>query len=100
MDHKIKIHTCSQCGREFSNVELTAFDGASLCPDCLESTTVCCQDCGMRMWRDDNAGTDEHPLCESCRTGIFGYTSDDVDLLIADGISPEDIEEYFYSGEC
>ena len=30
----------------------------------------------------------------------FGYTADDIDLLIADGISPEDIEEYFYSGEC
>lgn len=30
----------------------------------------------------------------------FGYTADDIDLLIADGISPEDVEEYFYSGEC
>ena len=73
MDHKMKTHTCSKCGKEFSNVELTAFDGASLCPDCLESTTVCCQDCGMRMWRDDNAGTDEHPLCESCR--LEDYTT-------------------------
>lgn len=29
----------------------------------------------------------------------FGYTADDIDTLIADGITPEDIEEYFYSGE-
>lgn len=27
----------------------------------------------------------------------FGYSSEDVDVLISEGISPEEIEEYFYS---
>ena len=29
----------------------------------------------------------------------FGYTPEDIDWLIREGISPEEIEEYFYSGE-
>ncbi len=28
----------------------------------------------------------------------FGYSPEDVDALIAEGISPEEIEEYFYCG--
>ena len=67
MDHKKNPHICSECGGAFSDTELMEFDGALLCPDCLESATICCQDCGMRMWRDDNEGTEEHPLCERCR---------------------------------
>jgi len=31
--------------------------------------------------------------------GCFGYTPEDVDFLLEDGFSPEEIEEYFYS-EC
>lgn len=31
--------------------------------------------------------------------GAFGYTPDDVDNLLAEGFSPEELEEYFYCGE-
>lgn len=31
--------------------------------------------------------------------GSFGYTSDDVDTLLGEGFSPEELEEYFYEGE-
>lgn len=54
MDNKKKAHTCSECGGKFSDVELVDFDGLLLCPDCLGSLTVCCRDCGTRLWREDN----------------------------------------------
>ena len=28
----------------------------------------------------------------------FGYTPEDIDLLLEEGFSPEELEEYFYSG--
>ena len=31
--------------------------------------------------------------------GSFGYTADDVDTLLGEGFSPEELEEYFYEGE-
>lgn len=31
--------------------------------------------------------------------GSFGYTPDDVDTLLGEGFSPEELEEYFYEGE-
>ncbi len=30
-------------------------------------------------------------------SGMFGYTREDIDALLAEGITPEEIEEYFYS---
>lgn len=30
--------------------------------------------------------------------GYFGYAPEDIDLLLAEGFSPEELEEYFYSG--
>ena len=30
--------------------------------------------------------------------GYFGYSPEDIDLLLAEGFSPEELEEYFYSG--
>lgn len=30
--------------------------------------------------------------------GYFGYTPEDIDLLLAEGFSPEELEEYFYTG--
>ena len=31
--------------------------------------------------------------------GYFGYSPKDIDLLLADGFSPEELENYFYCGE-
>jgi len=29
-------------------------------------------------------------------SGAFGYTREDIDALLEEGITPEEIEEYFY----
>ena len=60
--------------------------------------------CYFFPWEEDYwvARSDQSSYVDELKAvaPAFGYTVDDIDLLIADGISPEDIEEYFYSGEC
>ena len=58
--------TCHVCCREFPENQRREFDGQTLCPNCLDLLTVCCRECGTRLWTDDNAGTHEVPLCQSC----------------------------------
>lgn len=63
----MKAHeTCESCGQPFPLAHLTDFDGSQLCSDCLESGTLFCARCGTRIWREDDAGNPEAPLCQSC----------------------------------
>ena len=57
---------CSHCGHEFPRTELTEFDGEFLCPACLETETSVCEDCGRRIWNDNNEGSGDLILCGSC----------------------------------
>lgn len=61
-DHEI----CESCGHSFPLSQLADFDGSLLCSDCLETGTLFCAHCGTRIWKDDNAGDRETPLCQSC----------------------------------
>lgn len=65
--------TCSECGRSFSESELTLVDGELLCADCLNELTTLCRDCGELILRSENAGTDSHPLCSACRDNHYCY---------------------------
>ena len=56
---------CTNCGEEFLRDELFPFSGELLCPDCLETKTVLCSCCGDRIWRDDDAGSEDQPLCQN-----------------------------------
>ena len=57
---------CSVCGRSFEEDALTEFDGRLFCDDCLNEQTVLCYDCDERIYRTQNEGTSEHPLCRRC----------------------------------
>ena len=60
------MHYCESCRHLFPTSELKLFEGLELCPDCFNSATVLCADCGRRIWTAENAGTGSHPLCQSC----------------------------------
>lgn len=59
-------HICSICHKEFSEDDLTHFDGEVMCPECLAVKTRICSHCGNRIWKDDNYGNSETVLCEYC----------------------------------
>ena len=63
MEHTFTCHVCCQ---EFPDSQRREFDGQALCPRCLELLTVRCRECGRRLWREDNAGSDALPLCQTC----------------------------------
>lgn len=58
------IRTCSRCGCTAEN--LIEFHDRLLCPDCLNSMTKICADCGTRFWHRDNCNTAASPLCPDC----------------------------------
>ena len=58
------IRTCSHCGCTAEN--LIEFRDRLLCPDCLDSMTEICVDCGTRFWHRDNCGTASSPICPDC----------------------------------
>lgn len=64
---------CSVCGRSFEEHELTEFDGRLFCDDCLDEQTVLCYDCDERIYRPQNEGTSEHPLCRGCYDDEYTY---------------------------
>lgn len=59
-------HTCSVCGRAYTEEDIVIFDDEPVCETCLAEETVVCADCGTRIWIDQNAGSSELPLCRRC----------------------------------
>ena len=57
---------CVHCGGRYRLPLLIALGEAKLCRDCAEEITVVCADCGTRIPREDNAGDENTPLCQSC----------------------------------
>ena len=57
---------CVHCGGRYRMPMLVSVNGEELCRDCAETETVICSDCGTRIWRDDNVGNAELPLCGTC----------------------------------
>ena len=57
---------CSHCEQEIPRENLTEFDGQLLCPTCLETETSLCDECGRRIWDDDNEGGGNLVLCSRC----------------------------------
>ena len=59
------IRTCSRCGCTADN--LIEFHDRLLCPDCLDSMTEICVDCGTRFWNRECL-TNDHgdPICPDC----------------------------------
>lgn len=61
-----EMKACSVCGALHPMGELTEFEDSWLCSCCLRTETIICQDCGERIWTDDNAGDSDTPLCQRC----------------------------------
>ena len=61
-----EMRACCVCGNLHPVEELTEFDDSYLCADCLRAETTRCQQCGERIWLDDNAGDENTPLCQRC----------------------------------
>ena len=62
----MKTENCDSCGHSYPVEQLVEFDGQLLCPSCLESATLICSHCGTRIWKDENAGDNDTPLCQHC----------------------------------
>lgn len=58
--------TCSGCGAVHPAEQLTQFGDAMLCRTCINTETVVCSHCGVRVWNDNNYGDSSIPLCEHC----------------------------------
>lgn len=61
-----KTRPCEMCGAVHPVEELVEFGDILMCGDCLDANTVVCQNCGTRVWNDDNAGDEDTPLCQHC----------------------------------
>ena len=57
--------TCCHCGHPHSLSERILVDDDELCEACADEEAVICAHCGERIYRDDNAGDDNTPLCPS-----------------------------------
>lgn len=61
-----KERTCGLCGDPYPGENLYPFDGLELCAHCLDERTLLCRHCRERIWEEDNAGSSEVPICQSC----------------------------------
>ena len=61
-----RTFTCSNCHHTHPISDLREFEGYQLCSTCFEEQTVVCQQCGKRIWVDENMGDSSTPLCQRC----------------------------------
>ena len=61
-----KTFTCCHCGQEHPLGSRVLVGDDALCERCANEETVICSRCGERIYRDDNAGDNNTPLCQSC----------------------------------
>ena len=58
---------CDHCGETFPCSELIAVGEDYLCSACADERTAHCDDCGRRIYLEDDEGDDCRVLCHSCR---------------------------------
>ena len=74
MDHHVKTkgdnimlkHTCVHCGCVLGDDEAFAFEAEIYCEECLDELTTFCDNCGRRIFRDNNEGDATITLCGRC----------------------------------
>ena len=57
---------CCHCGQEHPLENRIMVGDDALCERCANEETVICSRCGERVYRDDNAGDENTPLCQPC----------------------------------
>lgn len=61
-----ELEPCEICGAAHDPEELIEFGGMQLCGDCIDTSTIVCDRCGARIWRENNAGDSDTFLCQRC----------------------------------
>lgn len=98
-----EMKACCVCGTLHPVEELTEFDDSWLCSLCLHSETIVCQDCGERLWADDDAGDGSTTLCQSCYDRYYTTCEDCARVIHQDDAyyeSDDDYEARCYSCHC
>lgn len=75
------LEPCQLCGEMHDPEELIEFGEMRVCGECLDTSTICCDRCGSRMWRSENAGDNDTYLCRSCYENYYVHC-DACDSLI------------------
>lgn len=57
---------CERCGAVIEDGESHDFNGETYCERCYQRDTVACSHCGDRILCEDNAGSEDLPLCSDC----------------------------------
>lgn len=94
------LETCSRCGNEFEQGELTEFDGECLCSDCLDDQTFICTSCNERFWNDDQYGDCDTPLCEHCYEEYYTRCEHCNRVISRDSANYEEDNDYPYCDSC
>ncbi len=100
MKEETKMDVCDSCGCSAPTNHLTEFDGSLMCKDCLKSLTVLCLNCGERIYRSENSGTSEHPLCQDCHDDNYTYCERCGRMIHNDAAHYIDDGDYPYCRSC
>ena len=97
------MRACCVCGNLHPVEELTELDDSYLCASCLRTETIRCQQCGERIWLDDNAGDGNVPLCQRCYDRYYTSCEDCGQVIHQDDAyyeSDDDYEARCYHCHC
>lgn len=96
----MKEKTCTICNHLFDERELVEFDDRLFCRSCLAEQTVICLDCGERIYRSQNEGSSEHPLCENCHDENYTYCERCGRMIHNDAAYYPEDSDYPYCRSC
>lgn len=66
-----QTHTCANCGDVYPADEMFHVGDDLLCSDCAGELTILCDECGTRIYMDDDEGDDVRVLCHDCRNHYY-----------------------------
>ena len=61
-----EVFICPHCGEEHDICDCYEMGEEISSCNCIDDLTVVCQDCGERIWADNDAGDENISLCQSC----------------------------------
>ena len=97
----MRNETCAECGRVLLEEEATEFEGRVYCPECLDSLTTFCRYCGDRIFRDDNEGSSDTPLCYGCYENYYTHCGRYGELIHNDrAYYMDDLDDVPYCEHC
>ena len=66
-----QTHTCANCGDVYPADEMFRVGDDLLCSDCASELTILCDECGTRIYTDDDEGDDVRVLRHDCRSHYY-----------------------------